>query len=222
MSSQLTNLVPVFDRQNYGQWVKAIKVFLMSQGLWGYTDGSIPQPGPGAPAEEIATWQRSSTFDILKCKHDFILNQCAKCHEKTSTMWLLDSGALGHFSNNRSDFIHYTPLSKMNRIPVQTASTPTFIEGYGTVLLQHKLNGSLVTPWIHPVLHIPNMSTWLLSMGEFLQQGMQVEGDLQQIALLYKNQPFIQCKPLFRGQTLLWLDVTSTMVEAQYIEKPIV
>ena len=60
MSSQLTNLVLVFDGQNYGQWAKAIKVFLMSQGLWGYTDGSIPQPGPGAPAEEVAAWQRSS------------------------------------------------------------------------------------------------------------------------------------------------------------------
>ena len=60
MSSQLTNLVPVFDGQNYGQWVKAIKAFLMSQGLWGYTDGSIPAPGPGALAEEVATWQRSS------------------------------------------------------------------------------------------------------------------------------------------------------------------
>ena len=36
MSSQLTNLVPVFDGQNYGQWAKAIKVFLMSQELWCY------------------------------------------------------------------------------------------------------------------------------------------------------------------------------------------
>ena len=60
MSSQLTNLVPVFDGQNYGQWVKAIKVFLMSQGLWGYTDGTIAQPAAGAPAEEVAAWQRAS------------------------------------------------------------------------------------------------------------------------------------------------------------------
>ena len=60
MSSQLTYLVPVFDGQNYGQWAKAIKAFLMSQGLWGYTDGTIAQPGAGAPAEEVANWQRSS------------------------------------------------------------------------------------------------------------------------------------------------------------------
>ena len=60
MSSQLTNLVPIFDGQNYGQWAKAIKVFLMSQGLWGYTDGTIAQPAAGAPAVEVANWQRSS------------------------------------------------------------------------------------------------------------------------------------------------------------------
>ena len=75
---------------------------------------------------------------------------------------------------------------------------------------------------IHPVLHIPKMSTQLLSMGEFLRQGMRVEGDLQQVSLLNKNQLFIQCKPLFNGQTLFWLDVTSTTVDAQPMEKPIV
>ena len=32
------------------------------------------------------------TLDIQKCKHNFIFNQCAKCHDKISTMWLLDSG----------------------------------------------------------------------------------------------------------------------------------
>ena len=66
------------------------------------------------------------------------------------------------------------------------------------------------------------MSTRLLSMGEFLQQGMRVEGDSQQISLLFKNQLFIQCKPLFNGQTLFWLDATSTTIEAQHMEKPIV
>ena len=60
MLSQLTNLVPVFDGQNYGQWAKAIKAFLISQSLWGYTDGTIAQPGAGAPAEEVAAWQRAS------------------------------------------------------------------------------------------------------------------------------------------------------------------
>ena len=34
MSSQLTNLVPVFDGTNYQQWTAAMQSFLMSQGQW--------------------------------------------------------------------------------------------------------------------------------------------------------------------------------------------
>ena len=60
MTSQLTSLVPVFDGQNYNLWAQPIKAFLMSQGLWGYVDGSITAPGAGAPAEEVAAWQCSN------------------------------------------------------------------------------------------------------------------------------------------------------------------
>jgi hypothetical protein len=44
MLSQLTTFVQVFDRQNYVTWCKAMHAFLMAQGLWGYTDGSLPEP----------------------------------------------------------------------------------------------------------------------------------------------------------------------------------
>ena len=44
MSSQLTTFVQVFDGQNYVTWCKAMHAFLMAQGLWGYTDGSLPEP----------------------------------------------------------------------------------------------------------------------------------------------------------------------------------
>ena len=42
----------------------------MSQGLWGYTDGTIAQPGAGALAEEVANWWRSSDMargNIVLC-----------------------------------------------------------------------------------------------------------------------------------------------------------
>jgi hypothetical protein len=44
MSSQLTSLVTVFDSQNYGNWSKAMRAFLMAQGLWSYTDGTSSEP----------------------------------------------------------------------------------------------------------------------------------------------------------------------------------
>ena len=70
MTSQLTSLVPIFDSQNYNLWAQPIKAFLMSQGLWGYVNGSITAPGTGAPAEEIAAWQCSNNMakgNIILC-----------------------------------------------------------------------------------------------------------------------------------------------------------
>ena len=47
MSSQLTTLVPVFDGTNYNNWAKAMKAFLMAQGLWTYANGDdLPPPAP--------------------------------------------------------------------------------------------------------------------------------------------------------------------------------
>ena len=44
MSSQLTSLVTLFDGSNWGIWSRAMKAFLMSQGLWGYVNGAITMP----------------------------------------------------------------------------------------------------------------------------------------------------------------------------------
>ena len=102
-------------------------------------------------------------------------------------MWLLDSGASAHFTNNISDFIEYEPMPVHDRIPVNTATHTIFVEGTGTVLLKHYINETHVTTRVHPVLYIPEMSTHLLSMGEFLQQGMRVLGNSLQITLQNKK-----------------------------------
>src|SRR3984885_5518671 len=161
-------------------------------------------------------------LDILKCEHNVIFSQCVKCRMKMSSMWLLDSGASAHFTNNKNDFIEYTPVSLSERIPVRTASHTIFVEGSGTVLLRHYINDSLVTTRVHPVLFIPTMSTRLLSMGEFLQQGMRIMGNSLQISLSHKNHLFVQCKPLITGQTLYWLDATSTAVDVQSAITPVI
>ena len=44
MSSQLNSFTTVFDRSNYTQWAKQMQAFLMSQGLWGYAEGTIDEP----------------------------------------------------------------------------------------------------------------------------------------------------------------------------------
>ena len=85
------------------------------------------------------------SFDLLKCQHNKYLSQCAKCKECTNNMWLLDSGASAHFTNNISDFIDYTPIAKSDRMPVKTVAHTIYVEGTGTVLLKHYIANKLVT-----------------------------------------------------------------------------
>ena len=157
-------------------------------------------------------------LDNLQCEHDTFLLQCAECRRKVSSMWLLDSGASAHFTNSMNDFIEYKPADKNNRQAVRTAAHTIWVEGQGTVLLRHYLNGDLVTTRINPVLYIPQMNTRLLSMGEFLQQGLRLKGDSHRITLTHKNKPFVHFKPLMLGQTLFWLDALTTTVEARFME----
>ena len=97
-------------------------------------------------------------LDVLKCEHHIAYTKCAECRQKVSTMWLLDSGASAHFTNNKNDFIKYTPASESDRQPVRTTAHTIWIEGQGTVLLRHYLNGNLATTRFHPVLYIPAMT----------------------------------------------------------------
>ena len=53
-------------------------------------------------------------LDIVKCEHDVIFSQCAKCRMKMSSMWLLDSGASVHFTFSKNDFIEYTVCPSVN------------------------------------------------------------------------------------------------------------
>ena len=116
-------------------------------------------------------------LDVLKCEHHIAYTKCAECRQKVSTMWLLDSGASAHFTNNKNDFIDYTPASESDRQPVRIAAHTIWIEGQGTVLLRHYLNGNLATTRLYPVLYIPAMTTRLLSMGEFFAVRITREGE---------------------------------------------
>ncbi len=60
-------------------------------------------------------------------------------------MWLLDSGASAHFTNNISDFIDYMPIAKSDRMPVKTVAHTIYVGGTGTVLLKHYIANKLVT-----------------------------------------------------------------------------
>ena len=93
MSTQLTQLVPVFDGSNYGIWSKAIKAFLMAQGVWGYVDGTIAQPAGAAGAApapaDLAAWQRSSDMarGNITLRLSPALQEFADLHPVTTNLW---------------------------------------------------------------------------------------------------------------------------------------
>ena len=69
MSSQLTSLTTVFAGQDYNNWSKAMRAFLMAQGLWGYVSGDLPEPfEPTEPTEPKPL--KSSPSDEEKEKYE--------------------------------------------------------------------------------------------------------------------------------------------------------
>jgi len=151
------------------------------------------------------------------CEHGSSYALCAKCKgkmaKKMGSLWLLDSGASAHFTFDKSDFISYTPATPEERAPVKTAAHTIYVEGKGTVLIQHNVGDQMVTTRLYPVLYIPELSTRLLSMGEFLQQGLRVYGNAHEISLNYKRDTLLTCQPLIDGQTTYWLNAKTTHVE---------
>jgi hypothetical protein len=78
---------------------------------------------------------------------------------------------------------------------------------------KYYVHNKIVTTCLHPVLYIPKLSVRLLSMGEFLQQGLSVTGDTHRISIQKDYKVVLQCSPLFSGQIVYWLDASTAKVE---------
>ena len=78
MSSQLTNLVSIFDGTNYQQWTAAMQSFLMSQGQWKYV-----KDGADVPTEIKVEGSVTNAADIASYLEDaekVIGNICLHLH----------------------------------------------------------------------------------------------------------------------------------------------
>jgi len=68
---------------------------------------------------------------------------------------------------------------------------------------------------LFPVFHIPQIVACILSLGEFLQQGLHIYGNAASISLIapgLKN-PVLQCIPRIPGDTIFWLQAVSAQVQ---------
>ena len=107
--------------------------------------------------------------------------ECACKHEDDGRMfWILDSGAFTHFTPYCSDFIDYVELKGNDYIPVQTAGGIIHVTGCGHMLIRwmdyvHKKSHLLD---LHSTCHIPNSGVHLISLGQLLNHGAKVQGDM--------------------------------------------
>ncbi|THU80512.1 hypothetical protein K435DRAFT_874306 [Dendrothele bispora CBS 962.96] len=72
-----------------------------------------------------------------ECKNFQSNEICDRYKGSDDVFWILDSGASGHFTYDIKDFAHYEAFDKPK--PIQTADnkSESFMEGYGTVFVQH-------------------------------------------------------------------------------------
>jgi hypothetical protein len=106
---------------------------------------------------------------------------------ETPAKWLLDSGASIHF-NNINDFVDYQVIKL---IKVVTANRSTTVTGKGAVILtvEDKAIG------IELVYHIPDLTTKLLSLGEFLHSGLHTRGSDRSISVEEGMENFLTFYP---------------------------
>src|SRR6266545_5019632 len=153
--------------------------------------------------------------------HDVLLRHACKCPGELCLQckslsprlrqpsWMLDSGASNHFTPLMSDFITYSPFPSPER--VGTAANSLSLPGSGTVLIEYEVEDKgkvyLKTLRLQDVMYVPKLMQCILSLGQFLKEGMCVYGNDTMITLLIpgNNIPVMQCVPQTHLGTIYWL-----------------
>jgi len=94
--------------------------------------------------------------------------------KEDTTEWTLDSGASRHFTHDINDFVEYRLIKPWG---IKTATSRTTVIAKGTILL--KINGNTIR--VGPVYHVPELTSKLLSLGEFLNDGLHTRGSSKEI-----------------------------------------
>ena len=171
-------------------------------------------PTTGCTSECTKTLSRSDSVILAKDASSCTGIHCTICKGSSSQFrnpeWMLDLGTSAHFTPVFSDFITFTWFKEP--LKVNTVSSPLTQYGFSTVLLQYliyskKGKESIKTLHIHDVLFVLHITQRILSLGDFLNQGMGIYGNMHCITLiiLKSNTPVFQCGPLSSGEKLFWL-----------------
>jgi len=118
---------------------------------------------------------------------------------------------------NLDEFSSYKSIPTNSKNKVITTNGETFIEGKGTVFLQHNAerNGQVIEQQkmcLSPIYYISGLSSQLMSMGEFLHSGLKVWGSAKSLELIEKHGKIaMQCLPVQRFDTIYWVKTQTVM-----------
>src|SRR6266850_2456289 len=190
--------------------------YVFNDSALSYTDMIAPKTA--CASKRNGTLSESDSVILHKYSSTCPGSHCTVCKGSGSNLrnpeWMLDSGASAHFTPVFSDFIAFSRFKEP--LSMNTVSSPLTQYGFGTVLLQYLIynpKGKEITKTLHirDVIFVPHITQRILSLGDFLTQGMHVYGDMHMITLKLPecNTPVFQCGPLNSGEKLFWLRASS-------------
>ena len=108
-----------------------------------------------------------------------------------------DSGASATFTNDLNDFSEYKELDESFEARTANKGIPLPIKRRVTVFLEHQVDvlGNVVHIRLSVVLYIPELSTRLYSLGEWLQKGCTLRGTKHKLAIMQGSQTSLSLYP---------------------------
>ena len=151
---------------------------------------------------------------------------CTKCKKNQGLDFLGDSGASLSFTPERSDFSTYEEIRDGPQVQTADENTQMRIIGKGTIFITHEAEDSLGkfttrNGALHPVYHIPGLSTRLLSIGSLLVGGLSLRGDEAKMNFYSGHEIVMTLTPHIVGQTIYWLNARHTPEQSLVASKTV-
>ncbi len=132
---------------------------------------------------------------------------CTDCKDNIeNVLWMCDSGASDHFTNNMADFKEYYPYAQP-RI-AETANGIAHILGQGIVTFVHMmLDGTENFVVLNPVVYLPGIRVRLISNESLCRRGYNSYQTRHQITFTCDGsiKPHIEGLPLNDKEDLMWV-----------------
>ena len=194
---------------------------------YGY-HGSVSTNLPTCTLSDDETTQLLISLSSLESRLEFVCNKinshsanCAKCKTQTQeTIEIMaDSGASISFTHTKSDLSEFEQINNKKLVTKTASNTTLGIKGIGAMIITHdvthKGKSHSITTRLYPVYYLPGLSHRLLSVGQLLNNRLELQGSSSVLSFSAKacnsiRHPMLQCKPHSSGQNIYWLSARLT------------